>query len=341
MSIRLSIIIVTYHRPQEVLRLLQSVVTQDYPRANYEICVIDNGGELTTDIVQKIQTHVDYFKQPADNLGVCYARNLAVSCTQAPLLLFLDDDGVLGDHALRYIDNYMQNHAQVMAIRGRIVPLEHPFFSSVARHYSRGKQICPELLIIEGATVIRRSPYFTVHGYRVGLFGNEGLDLSERLLQAFPQDKIEYHPQFILYHDFVNSWKELWFKAKRMAHSQMSTKNTAMVNQSMLPDSPTPDPLTPTPIPDYTSAKDSSALNQASINQASINQASINQASINQISMSNAQEAENNIQHALQRYKNYNLIDDRSLLLKLYAKALNRVYLILIALHRFLNHSKL
>ena len=197
--------------------------------------------------------------------------------------------------------------------------MRNTFFSSLARHYSRGDQICPELLIIEGATVIRRTPYLAVHGYRVGLFGNEGLELSERLLQNFPQDTIEYHPQFILYHDFVSSWKELWLKAKRMAHSQMSTQ--VRTNQELSADQiQTDQTKSKTSKIDHLTPDDVSSLTL--------------------VSMSNAQEAEAHIKQALQRYKEYHLMDDRSIMLKLYARALNRVYLLLIALHRFLDHSK-
>ncbi|MEE2789213.1 MAG: glycosyltransferase [Myxococcota bacterium] len=226
----IAVIIVTYHRPKAVVRLVDSLISQDLARERYEVCIVDNGGDGPK---EALASRVDHWVTAHTNLGASAGRNCGVRLTGAPVLVFLDDDGVLEQGSLSYVLACFEREPHLMGIRGRILPLEHPLFSSMAKHYSRGLSICDELLIIEGATAMSRPQYEAVEGYREGLFGNEGLELSERLLTAFPDKKIEYHPSFVLRHDFVSSWHELWKKAQRMVETTHSVSNETGLDVTM------------------------------------------------------------------------------------------------------------
>jgi GT2 family glycosyltransferase len=217
----LAIIIVTYQRPSALERLLDSVAGQDIPRETYEICVVDNGCDLPR---EALSGHtVDHWVRPESNIGASAGRNRGVAATRAPLMLFLDDDGVVAEGTLRAAQTAFERDPSVMAARGRVLPLDHPVLSSIASHYDRGAERCPDWLIIEGMTAIRREAYEAVEGYDPALFGHEGIELSFRLIERFPEGEICYLPNMVLHHDFASSWAELWSKARRMARASDRT----------------------------------------------------------------------------------------------------------------------
>jgi glycosyltransferase involved in cell wall biosynthesis len=219
MSASMAVIIVTYKRPRELLRLLDSVRAQATPRASYELCVIDNGG----DAPRELAGDVDRWEQ-TENIGASAGRNLGARLTSAPLLVFLDDDGVIAPGFLDAMAARFDAEPALIAARGRVLPLHHPVMSSLASHYDRGQTARDELLIIEGATGIRRAAYEAVGGYNEAMFGNEGLELSERLLRAHPDGRISYEPGCVLHHDFVDNMGALWRKAERQARASQASQ---------------------------------------------------------------------------------------------------------------------
>ena len=213
MTPSISVIIVTYERPLEVSRLVngikvaqaEGVITDEI-----EICIVNNGAAPKS----TLEAQVDVWLDPGSNLGASGGRNAGVAATHAPLLLFLDDDAVFEANGISYINTVFQDQS-LSAIRGRVIPLEHPLFNCVSHMYNQGQHVIPDLLTLEGVTVIRREIYEAVGGYCVDQFAGEGMELSERILQRFPQARIEYHPNLVIAHDYVSSWKELWKKAQR------------------------------------------------------------------------------------------------------------------------------
>lgn len=210
LSPRITVVIVTYQRPRELKRLLHSVRSQVNDPERIEVCVVNNGGAN----FEQVHSLADIWIDPDRNLGASGGRNLGVKATSGGLLFFLDDDAVLQAHALDYIERVFEDQT-LSAIRGRVIPLEHPAFNCIARLYNQGDQVVPDLLTLEGVTVIRRAIYESVGGYCEDQFAGEGLELSERILQSYPSAKIEYHPQLVIAHDYVSSWRELWLKARR------------------------------------------------------------------------------------------------------------------------------
>jgi GT2 family glycosyltransferase len=218
---KLAVIIVTYRRHAELVRLLASVAAQDMPRDQYEVCVIDNGDDHPR--THPLTQAVDHWRS-TKNIGASAGRNLGASLTSAPLLVFLDDDGVVMPGFLTHMLATFEADPALIAARGRVLPLHHPVLSALAQHYDRGPAPCDELLIIEGATGIRRAAYEAVGGYDATMFGGEGVELSERLLRAYPDGKIAYTPECVLRHDFVDSLPDLWRKAERQARASLTAQ---------------------------------------------------------------------------------------------------------------------
>lgn len=96
----LSIVIITYNRPVEMLALANSIARQQ-ENATFlqEIIIVNNASTIS---YQAVETYINstphlpfrYINSP-ENLGVSRGRNYAAQQATAPFLLFLDDDAEL------------------------------------------------------------------------------------------------------------------------------------------------------------------------------------------------------------------------------------------------------
>jgi GT2 family glycosyltransferase len=218
-----AVIIVAYLKDQELDRLLQRVMAIKQKSIHQmELCVVHNGG--CEQSKKKYQDQLIWW-DAVRNIGASAGRNQGVRLTHAPWIVFLDDDGIVDwdffDRLAQVID---QNH-DLMAVRGKVLPLFYPWISSIAKHYDRGDQLCEDMLVIEGATGIKRDVYESVNGYDEEIFGNEGIELSYRMKMKFPEFKIYYSSEMLFYHDFAAGFGGLWRKSKRMVDSQLKNES--------------------------------------------------------------------------------------------------------------------
>ncbi|MFA6058892.1 MAG: glycosyltransferase [Taibaiella sp.] len=93
----LSILIITYNRPEDTLSLLQSINNQeDKTKHVKEILLLNNASTTSYQIIEDfIDQHPDlpvkYIKH-SENLGVAKGRNYLIQLATAEYLMFLDDD---------------------------------------------------------------------------------------------------------------------------------------------------------------------------------------------------------------------------------------------------------
>jgi GT2 family glycosyltransferase len=96
----LAFVIITYNRPDDMLELLQNIAQLDEASAMLEdVVVVNNASTVSYEEVERfvqenIQLPVRYIYSN-ENLGVARGRNLAVTKSNAPILIMLDDDAVL------------------------------------------------------------------------------------------------------------------------------------------------------------------------------------------------------------------------------------------------------
>jgi GT2 family glycosyltransferase len=219
---KVSVIIVAYDRDIELNRLLDSIYTQSMPIKHIEILVVDNKGlcNKTKEVYsQKVTTWIT----TKENIGASAGRNLAAKNATTPYLIFLDDDGVPETDFLQIMFAAFEKNSDFIAARGKIKFLNHPILTAAAPHYDRGNKISESILDIEGATCIRRNAYELVKGYDERIFGNEGKELGNRLLDKIPYGKIVYIPEAILYHDLFKGVAHLFSKAQRMAYAESNS----------------------------------------------------------------------------------------------------------------------
>lgn len=117
---KFSLIICTYMRPEAILTLLKSVVTQTrYPD---EILIIDGSTNGTTEKVLKENSfeRLTYFKVDDENRGLTKQRNFGIEkvAADSEVVSFLDDDTVLPSNYFQVLIDTYKNNPNITGVGG-------------------------------------------------------------------------------------------------------------------------------------------------------------------------------------------------------------------------------
>ena len=97
-----SVLIDTYNHERFIERALQSVLAQDFPAADREILVVDDGStDRTPDLVAKFAPHVHLLRKT--NGGQASAFNVCISECRGEIIAFLDGDDAWTPDKLRRV----------------------------------------------------------------------------------------------------------------------------------------------------------------------------------------------------------------------------------------------
>src|SRR3954470_24180727 len=120
----ISVVIPTYNRGSQLQPLLEALLRQDARGLRYEIIIVDNNSRDNTAAVIEAARRADharlirYFFEPRQ--GVSYARNTGVTHARAPLIAFLDDDGIPTSDWVYSIKRAFDEYPQADCIGGRV-----------------------------------------------------------------------------------------------------------------------------------------------------------------------------------------------------------------------------
>jgi GT2 family glycosyltransferase len=94
----ISIVLITYNRPDDMLELARNIGELSHLDLLKEVIIVDNKSTESYEKVEKFisdnpQLPFRYFRTE-ENLGVSKGRNYAIQQSQAPILVFLDDDAL-------------------------------------------------------------------------------------------------------------------------------------------------------------------------------------------------------------------------------------------------------
>ena len=106
----LSAILCTFNRAELLSQTLDSIVGQSLDRSDFELIVIDDGSaDDTRKVVESYERRLPLRYAYQANAGLASARNHGIYRSQAPLLLFLDDDDLCGP---KLFEEHLKTHAQ-------------------------------------------------------------------------------------------------------------------------------------------------------------------------------------------------------------------------------------
>jgi len=120
-----SVAIATRDRVDSLWECLHSILQLDYP--NYEVIVVDNAPrtEATANHISSTPEYfekVRYLREPVPGLAV--AHNRALTGTNAPIVVFTDDDVIVDRNWLKAIVKNFQQDPEIACVTGMILPYE-------------------------------------------------------------------------------------------------------------------------------------------------------------------------------------------------------------------------
>lgn len=171
---------------------------------NFELIFVNNGKEDSE--FAGILPLVDVCITLNRNTGAYLARNIGAAFAKAPLLLFLEDDGI----ALPgFIEAHLRLHQafDIISARGVYRPRTQNSMNAQALHYHMGRIPCPMYVNLEGNASYRADAFYRAGGWDDHLyFGHGGPELSYRLTQLYPDKTLQmYSPLPVLLHDYGKS----------------------------------------------------------------------------------------------------------------------------------------
>ncbi len=181
---------------------------------NYEIVFVNNGagdGEFAS-----VASGFDTYIKLTHNTGAYIARNIGSLFAKAPVLVFLEDDGIVSD-------DFMASHIHafekydIISMRGVCRPLTDNPLNKLARHYYLGKRPYPAAANLEGNSSYRADAFFKAGGWSDEIsFGHGGPELSYRLTKLYPDQRMQiYHPKATIFHDYAKDDKHLKNKKEK------------------------------------------------------------------------------------------------------------------------------
>ena len=219
--IRLSLVIATYNRAEQLMITLDSVAAQQCSCGEWECVVVDNNSSDNT------RERVERFtaEHPELNLryifeqrqGLSHARNAGIAASVGDIIAFIDDDERIVEEFVEAYITLFDSYPDAMAAGGKIIadyPTGRPRWMShypelpIANPMDFGEEVkpFPKSRIPGGGNMAMRRTVFATIGMfdtslgRTGkrLIGGEESDLFERMAKF--SMRCYYVPRAVMYH---------------------------------------------------------------------------------------------------------------------------------------------
>ena len=122
----ISFLVCTYNRERFIDLSIEALCLQNISPKRFEIIVIDNNSTDNTSakVEQLIErnNHVDIKKFSETKQGLSYARNKAIDKSKSKIVAFIDDDAIAKPDYAEKVLNFFNDHREVMAAGGKVVP---------------------------------------------------------------------------------------------------------------------------------------------------------------------------------------------------------------------------
>jgi len=190
----------------------------------FELIFVDNGGKQGE--FDELKPFINIYVRLNSNTGAYLARNIGAIFAKAPLLIFLEDDGIPWEN---FVHSHLEAHHEfdTIAVRGVYIPKTGNPLNKIAKHYYLGEQCFPIFADVEGNVSYDAAAFYRVKGWDDDIrFGGGGFDLSLRLVDAEPDMRKQiYSPHPRIYHDYVRDDDHLHNKRGKQERSRQYLHN--------------------------------------------------------------------------------------------------------------------
>ncbi len=206
-----SVVVPTRDRTAALGRCLESLAMLDYPRAGYEVIVVNDGGVCDpSDVVDALRDSISVRLITTSHVGPAGARNAGVSSSTFEHLAFIDDDCTAHRSWLTVMSGQLDKFPR-SPVGGRVINALH------SNRYARTSQGLQDFLyrwyheekrgdlpfFTTNNLAISRREFDAIGGFDSSFpFASEDRDWCDRAIHSGRD--LQYAPQAVVYH-----WHEL------------------------------------------------------------------------------------------------------------------------------------
>ncbi|WP_045212476.1 glycosyltransferase [Desulfonatronovibrio magnus] len=213
---KISIIVISWRLHPDTIKNFQ--ILEKQRDQNFELIFVDNGGKSGE--FEELKPYIDTYVRLNTNTGAYLARNIGAVFAKAPILFFLEDDGI---PAVNIVQAHLDAHEKydVIAVRGVYQPKTKNPLNEIAEHYYLGEKLYPRFGDLEGNVSYNANIFFQAEGWDDNIkFGHGGIDLCYRLLKVDPDMRKQiYSPAPVILHDYAVDENYLVSKRKKQSQS--------------------------------------------------------------------------------------------------------------------------
>ena len=212
-----SIIVISWRYHPDTIHNFETLTKQS--DTNFELIFVDNGGTLGE--FHMLKPYIDTYVKLNTNTGAYLARNVGSLFANAPILLFLEDDGIPANNLIK-AHLYTFAKYDVIAVRGvyKAKSDDNPL-NKLANHYYLGDLPFPRYSDLEGNSAYDSKIFFKAGGWDDEIyFGGGGIDLAIRLMRLEPDMRKQiYSPEPVIFHDYATDGEHLKKKREKQIES--------------------------------------------------------------------------------------------------------------------------
>lgn len=105
---KFSIVIPTRRRPRHLSACLESLTALEYPRTDFEVIVVDDGGGIPAAIIEQARATINVRVVTQEHRGPATARNRGVAAATGACIAFTDDDCTVDRGWLRALERALE-----------------------------------------------------------------------------------------------------------------------------------------------------------------------------------------------------------------------------------------
>lgn len=198
MKTKISIIIPTFNRRNELEKCIRSINKLDYPKDKYEIIIVDNNStDSTKEFLESIKSKnikIGYEKKQSSYAS----RNKGVEISKFDILLFTDSDCILPKKTLKIIDLYIKNGMYAGKMNIKVHKPNSQLLKFQQEFYDKNRNNKEYCFFETNSFIIKKSKFKLIGDFDSKFFSSGDIDYSIRTNKkgvpvTFMTDAIIYH----------------------------------------------------------------------------------------------------------------------------------------------------
>lgn len=230
--LKLTIILLTYNRPESFLNTLSSLVEQNWPSDEFEIIICDDGtatniSDMIKSFSERCNIRITYFRQ--EHSGVSAARNLGIKHAQGDYISFIADDYLIPRDYISRVFSFFRSHPDASVVtfniknygkeiwnRAENLYFQLTLLQDVDGKINSGDVLEGKNISASRAAVFKKDVFSNIGLFDESLPGGEDTDFTLRLNRVGV--KLYFIPDYFIEHRHKTDFLSLLNRRRRYAY---------------------------------------------------------------------------------------------------------------------------